>query len=175
MNTSLAVEKIPLAKIIIYQERTTLKILAYIDHSAKPCDDFFQFSCGNWLVNNSLDGRNEWGTFYALAYDNWDHLNHYLDQPVSDSDSEAIKKSKYMFSACKNSSYVKDHLLSHLRTFITDAGGWKDIGMYPEDNWDFSNLADDHYLGSSAYFTFDVEPDDLNSSKPVIKVHISNA
>ena len=146
------------------------KVLAYIDDSADPCEDFFQYSCGKWLSSNPLDGRDEWGTFYALAYDNWHHLNRYLTRSISGNDSDAIRKSKYIFSACTNSEFIKDNLLNHLQSFMRSAGGWMDLGIYPEDEWDFDNLVEDHYLGSPAYFAFDVEPDDFNSSKPVIKV-----
>jgi len=53
---------------------------------------------------------------------------------------------------------------------MTTAGGWNDIGLLPANEWDFDNLTDDHFLGSPAFFSFDLEPDDLNSSKLAIKV-----
>jgi len=148
------------------------KVLVYIDDSVDPCEDFFEYSCGKWLTSrsNALDGRNEWGTFYALAYDNWHHLDRYLTRSISGSDSDAIKKSKYIFSACTDSTFIEENLLSHLQSFMRSAGGWADLGILPGDLWDFDDLVNDHYLGSSAYFAFDVEPDDYNSSKPVIKV-----
>jgi len=146
------------------------RVLAYIDDSVDPCEDFFNYSCGKWLTANPLDGRNIWGTFYALEYDNMHHLDRYLTRSISGSDSDAIKKSKYIFSACTNSTFIVENFLSHLRSFMRSAGGWADLGISPGDLWDFDDLANDHYMGSTAYFVFGVVPDDYNSSKPVIKV-----
>ena len=40
------------------------------------------------------------------------------------------------------------------------------MSSIPDTGWDIdSNLANDHYLGSSALFDFDVSSDDLNSSQ----------
>ena len=45
------------------------------------------------------------------------------------------------------------------------------MSSVPDTGWDIdSNLANDHYLGSSALFDFDVSSDDLNSSQSVIRV-----
>ena len=77
-------------------------ILNYIDDNIDPCNDFYQYSCGNWLATNPLDDRSVRGTFYSLSLDNYDQLMGYLSQAVRDDDPTAIKKTKYMYSACKN-------------------------------------------------------------------------
>ena len=54
------------------------------------------------------------------------------------------------------------------------SGGWDDIGILPHDGWHiYSDLADEHYLGSAAFFTWKISPDDLNSSKPIIRVRVT--
>ena len=147
------------------------KLLDYINESIEPCEDFYQFSCGNWLAANPLGDRDTVGTFVSLSLDNYDHLMGYLSRPVNDSDPVAIKKTKYMYSACKNVDFIQANLADHLQNFITNAGGWSDIGITPDDGWNIDDdLAGHHYLGSSAFFEFGVLPDDLNSSKPIIKV-----
>ena len=69
-------------------------ILNYIDNSFDPCDDFFSYSCGNWLSANPLNGRSMWDIFNELAVDNYKHISEYLTRPVQNSDPDAIKKSK---------------------------------------------------------------------------------
>ena len=55
---------------------------------------------------------------------------------------------------------------------VNKAGGWRNGEFLLASSWTISsNLYKDHYLGSSAFFSFGIQPDDLNSSKPVIKVH----
>ena len=138
---------------------------------ADPCDDFYQYSCGDWLSSNGLDGRDSWGTFYQLAIDNYHHLRSYMSEPPNEDDPDAIKKTKYAYAACTNVDYIQVNLVDHLRDFIRLSGGWDSIGISGSDwSWTTDDLSKDHYLGSSAFFEFGVQPDDINSSLPVIKV-----
>ena len=148
------------------------KVLDYIDNSVNPCDNFFQFSCGKWLSANPLNGRVEWGTTDELERDNLNHLRSYLNHTPQIYDPDAIKKSKYIYSACMDNEYIKENLVTHLQNFINGTGGWASIGISPDSNWTFSNIAGEHYLGSTAFFSFDIEPNDLNSSEPIIKVRV---
>ena len=146
-------------------------LLDYIDDSIDPCEDFYQFSCGGWLAANPLNNRDTVGTFISLSLDNYNHLMGYLSQPVRGSDPVAIKKTKYIYSACKDVDFIEANLVVHLRDFVKNAGGWSDIGITPDNGWNIDeNLASHHYLGSSAFFEFGIVPDDLNSSKPIIEV-----
>ena len=146
-------------------------ILNYIDDSFDPCEDFFNYSCGNWLSANPLNGRNQWDIFQELITDNYKHISGYLAKPIQNSDPGAVKKSKYIYSACTNVEFIRNNSVKHLRDLIKNAGGWVSIGITPDVGWDINeDLANDHYLGSSAFFSSVVSPDDLNSSKPVITV-----
>ena len=61
--------------------------------------------------------------------------------------------------------------MQHLQEFIKNAGGWADIGIFPDKGWDINDdLANHHYNGSSAFFIREIVPDDHNSSKPIIVV-----
>ena len=147
------------------------KLLDYINDTVDPCDDFYLFSCGNWLAANPLEDRDVVGTFYSLSLDNYDHLMGYLSQPVRDGDPAAIKKTKYIYSACKDVDFIEENIANHLLNFIARAGGWEDIGISPDNGWNINaDLSRHHYLGSSAFFGFGILPDDLNSSKSIIKV-----
>ena len=146
-------------------------ILEYIDTSYDPCDDFFNYSCGGWLSANPLNGHSQIDVFTKLGIDNYKHMSDYLTKPVQSSDPDAIKKSKYIFSACTNVAFIQENYIQHLQTFIKNAGGWADIGILPDNGWDINDdLANDHYLGSSAFFASGIVPDDHNSSKPIITV-----
>jgi len=148
----------------------------FITHKSKSdkvisaCDNFYQYSCGNWLSSHGLEGRDSWGTVYQLVIDNYHHLRSYMSQPPYDSDLDAVKKTKYGYAACTDVDYINRQLFSHLEEFIRLAGGWSNIGIDESETWTTDSLARDHFLGSSAFFEFSVLPDDMNSSMPVIKV-----
>ena len=146
-------------------------ILNYIDDSFDPCDDFYSYSCGKWLSANPLNGNIQRGTLVELTVNNYKHLSEYLAKPVQDSDPDAIKKSKYIYSACTDVQFIQSNIAQHLRDFIINSGGWGDIGLFPDDGWDINyDLTNDHSLGSAAFFTWKIFPNDLNSSKPIIRV-----
>lgn len=47
------------------------EILHSIDLSVNPCDDFYAFSCNQWIKNNPIpDGKSMWGTFGKLEQRN---------------------------------------------------------------------------------------------------------
>lgn len=146
------------------------KVLYYIDTFYDPCENFYKYSCGRWDSNQP--GASEWGTAAELELDNYNKLAGYLSQRVESSDPDAIKKAKYIYSACTDTDYIDDSFVNKLKRFmINQAGGWKNGGLLPYHSWSInSSLYKDHYLGSSAFFSFGISPDDLNSSEPVIRV-----
>lgn len=148
-------------------------VLAYcVDDDYNPCEDFYRYSCGQWLADNPLNGRSSASSFSDLFVDNYRKLRTDLSHSVKNSDPAAIKKSKYVYSSCTNVDYIKGHHLSHIKEFIREAGGWSAIGI-SGDGWSIrSGLVNDHYLGSSAFFGFYIAPDDRNSSMPAIRVSL---
>ena len=145
------------------------KVLDYIDTSFDPCEDFYNYSCGLWRSTRPYAA--EWGTFLQLELDNYNKLAGYLSQYVRSHDPEAVKKAKYIYSACTDTYYIKENLVDQLDSFMDKAGGWKNGDFYPYDSWSINNnLYQDHYFGSSAFFSFGILPDDLNSSKQIIRV-----
>ena len=146
------------------------KIFDYIDTFYDPCEDFYTFSCGQW--HNSRPYAPEWGTTSELIIDNYNKLVGYLSQPPSWDDPDALKKAKYAYSACTNTDYIQDNYVNELKSFmVNQGGGWKKGDFLPFQTWTVNDsLFNDHYLGSVALFSFAIVPDDLNSSKPVIRV-----
>ena len=149
------------------------KVLDYIDTSYDPCENFYEYSCGRW--SSTRPDAAEWGTFYELALDNYNKLAGYLSGYEKSYDPTAIKKAKRIYSACTDTDYISDHLTDQIESFMVSAGGWEEVDYTPAHSWSInSNLYKDHYLGSSAFFSFGITPDDLNSSKPVIRVCMSS-
>lgn len=46
-------------------------IMAAMDPTADPCQDFYQYSCGQWIRQNPIpEGKSIWGTFDQLWQSN---------------------------------------------------------------------------------------------------------
>lgn len=147
------------------------RMLKYMDTSISPCDDFYKFSCGGWTEKSRIpEGLESWGTFDELAQSNYQYLINYLSGD-SKSDSKAVMKAKQIFAMCTDTKQVEHDYPDAVRYFLMSTGGWNETNVTQSDTWSLnSNLIQEHYYGSSAFFSFDIDSDDLNSSKAVIKV-----
>ena len=144
-------------------------VLSYINTRYDPCEDFYRYSCGHWY--NPYPSASHWGTASELALSNYHKIAEYLSSYPSTRDTNAVKKAKYIYSACTNTDYIQNNLIARIKDFmIHKAGGWENAGLSSTSSWSINTLYKDHYLGSTAFFQFGIEPDDLNSSLPMIRV-----
>jgi len=145
------------------------KLFDYMDTRYDPCENFYEYSCGRW--RNDHPNKPVWGTSRDLQLDNFNKLAGYLSQNPSSSDPNAIKKAKYIYSACTDTDHIGYNYKDQLERFMVNKGrGWENGDFIPAQSWSINDLYKDHYYGSSAFFRFGIIPDDLDSSKQVIRV-----
>ena len=152
--------------------KAAARLSEYMDDSVDPCKDFYQYSCGGWeRVTNIPEGLGRWGTFEQLAQDNYRHIIGYLSAQSVSNDAESIKKMRQIYAACLDTEKIKEDTPEALKHYLTITGGWDETNITQTEPWSInSSLVVEHYYGSSAFFEFDIEPDDYNSSIAVIKV-----
>lgn len=80
-------------------------LLGAMDLEADPCQDFFQFACGNWNKKHMIpEDRASISTFEVLSDQIQITLKGLLEEPVDERDSEATKRAKDFYISCMNLS-----------------------------------------------------------------------
>ena len=152
--------------------QASARLSSYMNKSANPCENFYEYSCGGWEEKNSIpEGLGSWGTFEQLAQDNYNHIIGYLSKKPAGNAPEVLKKIHQLFVACTDVDTIEKEAPKALEHYLTLTGGWDETNVTEKENWSIdSNITVEHYYGSDAFFSFDIEPDDFNSSLAVIKV-----
>lgn len=144
-----------------------------LNRSVKPCDDFYEYACGGWLQNHPIpESKSFWGIYSALQEDNERLLRQLLATPTR---SPTMKKAKTFYDSCMNMTSINKMGAKPLLDIIDDLGGWS----ITSPNWNKTKFEFGKTLkivqrkySVSAFFGVDVDADDKNSSKNIIKVSV---
>lgn len=119
--------------------RVASHILDYIDESVSPCDDFYNFACGNFVKNTLMpdkDERNKTDA-YALAED---HVNErfriLLNEKTDPNDWGHNNMAKDFYKTCMDTTLIEEQGIQPLLEILDEFGGWPVI---KGDEWDSKN------------------------------------
>lgn len=104
---------------------TAAEILEKMDFNADPCDDFYRFSCGNYIDETVIpDDRTRTSMFSVLGDKLEEQVRGLLEIPVSGEEPKPFKLVKAVFQSCMNTELITDLGLQPLKNILKSLGGW---------------------------------------------------
>ena len=117
-------------------------MLANMNQSVDPCEDFYSFSCGGWIQQNSIQaGRSEISIRSKIHYENIDRLEAVLTNPIARPHERSYeRKLKTFYRSCLDGFGREIDGGKHIVDLITGKlGGWYVFDDTVVDSWDITD------------------------------------
>ncbi len=120
-----------------------------IDATTNPCQNFYQYACGNWLNNNPIPAdQSAWGRFSELAERNRIILRQILEKSAESPNNAIAKQLGDYYASCMDEKGIEAKGAEPLQAVLKRIAGLKSVADLPTE------VARLHYLGANVFFGF---------------------
>ncbi|XP_071442965.1 endothelin-converting enzyme 2-like [Hetaerina americana] len=142
--------------------------------SANPCDDFWNFACGEWLAGNPLPpSRSRWNRKEELEYAVRESIRAMLATMAHPTKVKSLPwKVKYFYDSCMSLDNVETDKERPLRKIIKELGDWHVLREFSVHSWDFKRTWQKLHTeyGVTPFFKVEVVPDPRGAERNIIQV-----
>ncbi|CAH1980231.1 unnamed protein product [Acanthoscelides obtectus] len=164
-------EKICLSRGCVH---TASKVLEYMDPTVDPCDDFYQFTCGNFLKSTIIpDDKSSVTSFSIISDALQEQLRAMIEEPIKPGEPKPFQLTKKLYKACMNKTLIEAEGLNTIHGILRQLGGWPVLEGMEWDEGEFDwrrSVYKFRKLGYSVdyFIDFSVGVDVKNSTKRII-------
>lgn len=153
-------------------------VLAAMDSSVEPCDDFYHFACGGYVRETVIpDDRTALNLFTEIGDKLNEQIRVLIDKPALESEATPFRMAKNLYKACMNKTLIEQRGLQPLIDQVESMGGWPVVrgDQWNETNWTWQkSVSDFRHRGFSMdyFFDFSIGIDLRNSTERIIDVSV---
>lgn len=103
-----------------------------IDSSTKPCNDFYQFACGNFIKNTFISNDEYTNSFIRLASYIVGQLKPMIEDEIVANESRVFELVNKLYRSCMNVAKIKALGTDQFEEILRKIGGWP---MVEGDQW----------------------------------------
>lgn len=155
---------------------TASRVLEYMDTNVDPCDDFYEFTCGNFLKKTNIpDDKSSVTSFSIISDMLQEQLRTMIEEPIHPNEPKPFQLTKKLYKACMNKTLIEDEGLDTIHSILDELGGWPVLEgpMWKEADFDWrKSVYRFRKVGYSVdyFIDFSVGVDVKNSTKRIIDV-----
>ncbi|KAF0312947.1 Endothelin-converting enzyme-like 1 [Amphibalanus amphitrite] len=113
------------------------QMVGYMNYSANPCEDFYEYACGQFSIKHPRGIHISYGVSNMLEDYNRGRLEELLEQPQFHDDDSATSKARTFYTSCINAYDQNENTVSQMVELINSMGGMELFGTWSEEGWDF--------------------------------------
>lgn len=133
--------------------KSASSILDRMDISVDPCENFYDFACGNYLKTRAVPDDQLSRTILQEIQDElYIEMKHHLESVTDDVKLVSIEKAKMFYSSCMNETTADDEIesIKIITGLINDSGGLWPILKQLEETWSAVNEVSSSVSSSSS-------------------------
>lgn len=102
--------------------RAALHIVSSLDTSQDPCDDFYQFTCGNF-IDKAYEDNNP-SHYYTQKLNIRNKLNGIVAEPITGEEEGIYLQLKKFYQSCMDVEAIDEKGLEPFKQLLEGLGGW---------------------------------------------------
>ncbi|XP_070794558.1 kell blood group glycoprotein isoform X3 [Pituophis catenifer annectens] len=136
-----------------------------------PCEDFFNYACGNWEANNTWDiDMPSMNMFDVLLEENYLIMKKLLEEPQLGTNSSAKEKAVRFYTSCMNTDQIEAQGAEPLKKLINEIGGWNITGSWKQTDFNQTLQILMEKYSTFPFFKAYVRPSSSDPSTNIIQI-----